>query len=390
VEFEHFFPKFIKKLQEVPFVSGTISQPRRRSSELRRVRMRLVELQGELHIQFEYQYEERFQHNNVKLEHIDQELWNLLKDFRQVHVQFQQSDDHIQISKRFKVRWQVTELEEEREVSFTHNRKKEYLLTEGKAYPFLVRLGVQTEDGKVRQRHYDKFKQINRFVELIDDAIEYLPKDKEIRILDFGSGKSYLTFALYHYLHIEKGLDIRVTGLDLKKDVIEMCSNIAQDLRYENLDFKVGDINDYEEDSSVDMVVTLHACDVATDMALAKAVEWQAKVILSVPCCQHELRSQIEAPELDIMLKHGFMKEQFSAIATDSLRAELLNIVGYETQLVEFISMEHTPKNTLIRAYYTGNKLSKEEARAYEEFRDLLQAKPFLENELKEKLPFSS
>src|SRR5690625_5455218 len=166
--------------------------------------------------------------------------------------------------------WQVTELEEERQVSYTHNRKKEYLLTEGKAYPFLVRLGVQTEDGIVRQRHYEKFKQINRFVDLIDDAIEYLPKDKEIRILDFGSGKSYLTFALYHYLHIEKGLDIRVTGVDLKKDVIEMCSNIAQDLRYENLNFKVGDINDYEEDSSVDMVVMLHACDVVTEMEIGR------------------------------------------------------------------------------------------------------------------------
>jgi len=203
-----------------------------------------------------------------------------------------------------------------------------------------------------------------------------------VRILDFGSGKSYLTFALYHYLRIEKGLDIKVTGLDLKKEVIEECSRIAQDLGYDDLEFLVGDINDYNDETSVDMVVTLHACDVATDMALARAVKWGAKVILSVPCCQHELFSQINSPALDVMLQHGLIKERFAALATDSIRAELLSLVGYEAQLLEFIDMEHTPKNILIRAYLTGRKPSADDFARYTSFKNLLNAEPFLEKEL--------
>lgn len=278
--------------------------------------------------------------------------------------------------------WKAKQSQTTKTVDLSHNRKKNYLLEEGKAYPFLVRLGVQTAEGKVRNQHQDKFRQINRFVEFIDDSLEHLPKDKTIRILDFGSGKSYLTFALYHYLHVEKGLDIRVTGLDLKKEVIEECQTIADDLNYENLEFLVGDINDYNEETAVDMVVTLHACDVATDMALGRAVKWGAKVILSVPCCQHELFSQIESPALDVMLQHGLMKERFSALATDSIRAELLSLVGYDVQLLEFIDMEHTPKNVLIRAYQTGRKANADAFKRYEAFRNLLNAKPFLEKEL--------
>lgn len=179
-----------------------------------------------------------------------------------------------------------------------------------------------------------------------------------------------------------------MTGLDLKKEVIEECNVIADDLGYENLEFLVGDINDYNDETSVDMVVTLHACDVATDMALARAVKWGAKVILSVPCCQHELFSQIQSPALDVMLQHGLVKERFSALATDSIRAELLWLVGYETQLLEFIDMEHTPKNILIRAYLTGREASPEDVAKYVAFRDLISAKPFLEKELGELIQF--
>lgn len=207
-----------------------------------------------------------------------------------------------------------------------------------------------------------------------------------MRILDFGSGKSYLTFALYHYLKIEKGLDIRVTGLDLKKEVIEECSRIAQDLGYDQLEFLVGDINDYNDESAVDMVVTLHACDVATDMALARAVKWGASVILSVPCCQHELNRQLNTPALDIMLQHGLIRERFAALATDAIRAEILSLVGYEAQLLEFIDMENTPKNILIRAYQTGKKPNEEQRASYDAFLKLLNATPFLANELKEYL----
>lgn len=372
------------------FINGTISQPRQKSDELKRVKLKPVELRGELHIQFEYQYERVLNHENVTLDNLPNKIKELLERFRQVHAEFSNEKVHIQLSKKFKVLWKSEQVATDKVVDLSHNRQKNYLLDEQTVHPFLVRLGVQTADGKVKKQHHDKFRQINRFVEFIDDSLAYLPTDRTIRILDFGSGKSYLTFALYHYLHVEKGLNIKVTGLDLKKEVIEECSAIARDLNYEHLEFLVGDINDYNEETAVDMVVTLHACDVATDMALGRAVKWGAKVILSVPCCQHELFSQIESAALDVMLQHGLMKERFSALATDSIRAELLSLVGYEAQLLEFIDMEHTPKNILIRAYQTGHEPTKAQQSRYKEFRDLLNAKPFLEKELGDLLPFTN
>lgn len=383
MQFEELVGKMTEQLTNGAFINGTISQPRLKSDELKRVRMKPVELRGALHIQFEYQYERVLDHENVELADVGQKIDALLNRFRQVHAEFTNETVHVQISKKFKVMWKGKKTTAAKTVDLSHNRKKNYLLDEETAYPFLVRLGVQTPEGKVRNQHQDKFRQINRFVEFIDDSLDYLPKDRTIRILDFGSGKSYLTFALYHYLHVEKGLDLKVTGLDLKKEVIEECQAIADDLNYENLEFLVGDINDYNEESTVDMVVTLHACDVATDMALGRAVKWGAKVILSVPCCQHELFSQINSPALDVMLQHGLIKERFSALATDSMRAELLSLVGYDAQLLEFIDMEHTPKNVLIRAYKTGRKPVDGAFKRYEAFRELLQAKPFLEKELK-------
>ena len=189
-----------------------------------------------------------------------------------------------------------------------------------------------------------------------EDVIPYLSKDREQTIIDFGCGKSYLTFAMYYYLKELKGLDIRIIGLDLKKDVIMHCNLLARKYGYKKLNFYVGDIADYKDVSSVDMVVTLHACDTATDYALAKAVKWGAKVILSVPCCQHEANGQIQSDELMPVLKYGILKERMSSILTDAIRANRLEIAGYQTQILEFIDMEHTPKNLLIRGVYTGKK----------------------------------
>ena len=231
-----------------------------------------------------------------------------------------------------------------------HNRKKKYILEEGKPVPFLIDLGVQTEDGRTVKSRYDKFRQINRFLEFIADIMPILPKDRCVRIIDFGCGKSYLTFAMYYYLHELCGLDIRVTGLDLKADVIRRCSALAEKYGYRKLDFQQGDIADFEGTDSVDMVVTLHACDTATDFALYKAVKWNAAVILSVPCCQHEVNRQIRNEVLEPALKYGLIRERLSALVTDSVRAGLLEEQGYETQILEFIDMEHTPKNILIRA----------------------------------------
>lgn len=374
-----------ERLERKELVSGTISQPRSKSSGIKRVKIKPVEIKNQYFVQFEYQYEHVLKHENLPIAEAAAKLGELFEDYRQGLIQFSAEKVQIQLSKKFKVSWKV-EGTAVKSVELAHNRKKQYLLEDGIPYPFLVRLGVQSPDGKVKKQKYDKFRQINRFIEFIDDALVHLPKDRTVRILDFGSGKSYLTFALYHYLRIEKGLDLRVTGLDLKKEVIEECQRIAEDLEYSQLEFLVGDINDYNEESAVDMVVTLHACDTATDMALSRAVKWNAKVILSVPCCQHELNSQIDAPELGIMLQHGLIKERFSALATDSIRAELLSLVGYETQLMEFIDIEHTPKNILIRAYQTGKKPAPGQLERYKAFTGSLSAKPFLENELEELL----
>ena len=222
-------------------------------------------------------------------------------------------------------------------------------------------LGVQTADGKIVKSRFDKFRQINRFLEFIEDILPQLAKDKEVTILDFGCGKSYLTFAMYYYLHELKGYDIRIIGLDLKKDVIRLCNELSEKYGYEKLKFLEGNIADYTGVDEVDMVVTLHACDTATDFALAKAVGWNAKVILSVPCCQHELNGQIQSDMLAPVLKYGLIKERMAALITDALRAEYLEGEGYDAQILEFIDMEHTPKNILIRAVKTGKKKENKE-----------------------------
>ena len=231
-----------------------------------------------------------------------------------------------------------------------HNRKKRYLLEEGTAVPFLVDLGVMTKEGVVVKAKYDKFRQINRFLEFVEDILPALPKNRELTILDFGCGKSYLTFALYHYLCTLQEYDVRIVGLDLKKDVIAHCSRLAKEYGYEKLEFLCGDIAGYNGMDTVDMVVTLHACDTATDYALYKAVRWNASVILSVPCCQHEWNRQMECKPLQSFLQYGIVKERMSALMTDAFRANVMEACGYKTQLLDFFDMDHTPKNILLRA----------------------------------------
>lgn len=240
-------------------------------------------------------------------------------------------------------------------ISLSHNLKKKYILEEGIPVPFLIDLGVMTQNGNIVNAHYDKFRQINRFLEYIEDILPSLPTGRELRILDFGCGKSYLTFAIYYYLKVLKGYPVRITGLDLKEDVIRHCNELAVKYGYDKLEFLCGDIAYYDGCSQVDMVVTLHACDTATDYALAKAVGWGAKVILSVPCCQHELNKQMKNDLLSPVLHYGILKERMAALMTDGLRAQILEANGYRTQILEFIDMAHTPKNLLIRAVYNGH-----------------------------------
>ena len=259
----------------------------------------------------------------------------------------------------------------ERLASLSHNRTKKYVLQEGVPVPFLVDLGVMTAEGKVVKSRYDKFRQINRFLEFIEDVLPNLDPNRTNTIIDFGCGKSYLTFAMYYYLHVLKKYPIRVIGLDLKKDVIAHCNRMAEKYEYTSLHFLEGDISTYDGADSADMVITLHACDVATDFALDKAVHWNAKVILSVPCCQHELNAQIENDMLEPLLKYGILKERFAALLTDALRANLLEQHGYEVQILEFIDMEHTPKNLLIRAVKRGEKADKKQEKLENSYKTL-------------------
>ena len=237
-----------------------------------------------------------------------------------------------------------------------HNRQKAYLLKEGVPVPFLVDLGVMTEEGKIIASRYDKFRQINRFLEFIEDILPRLHKNRENVIIDFGCGKSYLTFAMYYYLHELKGYSIQIIGLDLKQTVINDCNRLGERYGYDKLKFYHGDIASYEGVDHVDMVVTLHACDTATDYALAKAVRWGASVILSVPCCQHELNKTMRQELMAPVFHYGIIKERMAALYTDALRAEVLEAMGYRVQIQEFIDMEHTPKNILIRAVKQGGK----------------------------------
>lgn len=247
---------------------------------------------------------------------------------------------------------QITDDRKQRDLS--HNRTKRYILPEGTVVPFLVDLGVQTNDGKIVKSRYDKFRQINRFLEFIEDILPALQKDKKITILDFGCGKSYLTFAMYYYLKEKQGYDIEIIGLDLKKDVIRKCNDLAEKYGYSELTFLEGDVKDYQGKTEVDMVVTLHACDTATDFAIARAISWNAKVILSVPCCQHELNAQMKCDELKPVFRYGLLKERMAALLTDGIRACTMEAYGYETQVLEFIDMEHTPKNILLRGVRMG------------------------------------
>ena len=277
-------------------------------------------------------------------------------EFLQLNAWDGNSEYMLLISKKGKVTYRCKkQAEGAAKVQESHNRKKKYLLEEGTVIPPLVDMGVFTVDGKVVRTMYDKFRQINRFLEYIEDILPSLPTGRELRILDFGCGKSYLTFAIYYYLKVLKGYPVRITGLDLKEDVIRHCNELAVKYGYDKLEFLCGDIAYYDGCSQVDMVVTLHACDTATDYALAKAVGWGAKVILSVPCCQHELNKQMKNDLLSPVLHYGILKERMAALITDGLRAQILEANGYRTQILEFIDMAHTPKNLLIRAVYNGH-----------------------------------
>lgn len=370
------------------FIYGVFSNLRKKDAEgFKKVNVKPVLIKDEVMYQFTFEYPTKVLHKNFKPYEAVEEMVKLLTEtFRQGMVFTKDADYQILISKKGKA--SILKRNPTRnEVDLSHNRKKQYILEEGKPIDFLVRLGVMNENGKVYSKRYDKFRQINRFLEMVSDVIPYLNKDKTINIIDFGCGKSYLTFALYHYLVDILKLDVNIIGLDLKEDVIKFCNEVAEDLKFEKLRFIHGDIKDYKGVQEVDMVVTLHACDTATDAALAKAVNWDADVILSVPCCQHEFYDKIYNPVLEPMLSHGIIKERLASLVTDSLRAIVLEMLGYQVQLLEFIDMDHTPKNILIRAVKTDKKDNANAVKKYKEFKEFWNLKDlYIEEAFGEKI----
>lgn len=338
----------------------TISN-RKKKDPLRadKVKIRPIMLGDEIKFQATEFVERKVIHNNFTEAEIKRIIEKyLLEEFKQAQFTMTDASASVLSSKSGTCTCKYKAAKEiKASVDLSHNRSKKYIINEGQKVDFLIDLGVMTKDGAIVRTKYDKFRQINRFLEFIEDILPQLNKDKEQTIIDFGCGKSYLTFAMYYYLKVMKGYNIRIIGLDLKRDVIEHCNKLRTKYGYDKLDFFEGDIANYTGVESVDMVVTLHACDTATDYALAKAVNWGAKVILSVPCCQHEANREIDNKELGPIMEYGILKDRFAAIATDAIRAKMLESKGYHTQILEFIDMEHTPKNLLIRAVKTDKRM---------------------------------
>lgn len=406
--------KTVGESLDMDFIDMVISNSRN-MSEISKVKIRPVSLKGKTVFQAaEYRGKQIFHINCTKEELLDRLPAWLDGLMRQVQIRTQGKQITVMISKKGKVtikskRTGLTENAQTKNAAadqdrMNHNREKSYLLPEGKPVPFLIDLGVMTAEGKVVKAKYDKYRQINRFLEFIADVLPVFDKDKMLTIIDFGCGKSYLTFAMYYYLNELMGYKIQVTGLDLKKEVIDNCNRLARYYGYERLNFLEGDIASYNGADKADMVVTLHACDTATDYALFKAILWDTEVILSVPCCQHELNSRIDCGILGPMLRYGLIKERFAALATDALRAELLEAVGYKTQILEFIDMEHTPKNILIRAVKRHDRnsrlpdkehtvhnivISPDKLASYKTCSSFLKAEPALYQLLSEHYPLS-
>lgn len=326
-----------------------VSAPRKKEGPSK-LKVRPVMINNQLCYQVSSFIDTKVYHENQTAQELVQALPEMaLQSFKQVEIHTKSWQATVLIGKKGNVTVRKKLVSSTKEPELSHNRKKKYLLNPERRPAFLQDLGVQTADGRIVNSRYDKFRQINRFLEFIEDILPALPTNRRVRIIDFGCGKSYLTFAMYDYLTAVKKLEVDIIGLDLKKDVIRTCNRLAEKYGYKDLHFYEGNIQNFTGADSVDMVVTLHACDTATDYALERAVKWGAEVILSVPCCHHEMNRQIKCEPLSPLFSYGLIQERSAALFTDALRARILETAGYDTQLLEFIDMEHTPKNILLR-----------------------------------------
>ena len=383
-----------KNIQEDKLIKIVFSD--RKSRDFNKVIIKPIILKSAKNIQIESFKDNKAFHKNIDLNNL-QELEDNLKEcidnFKQILLQIEGSDiSFIRKKENFSRKEKESNLIK---TSNEHNKKKQYILNEGDKIDFLIELGLMSVEGKILKSSYNKFKQINKYLEFIDDVIEELKAKKlitnHINVLDFGCGKSYLTFALYYYLkNYRKDLTFSIVGLDLKKDVIEFCNKLAKKLNYENLEFLNGNIKDYDKSKEVDLVFSLHACNNATDYSLEKALSLDAKAILAVPCCHHEFFEKIQKNKnsefyntLKIMADNGVVLDKFATLATDSFRSLSLELCGYKTKMIEFIDMEHTPKNILIRAIKSKSSNLKEKLVEYNKLKEFLGIKLLLEDLIK-------
>lgn len=379
----------VKILQEIVeyenLIVGTISKKRQKSDPIEKVKIKPVRIKEEILYQIELFDGKQVQHLNLNETATIEKMHELLKEAFMQGMFFCASGDYqILISKKNKIKVIKKKASRQKEVIASHNRKKNYIISDDQPCDFLIALGVMDEKGRVKKSRYDKFRQLNRYLEIIQSSVKALNKEETIRIIDFGCGKAYLTFALYYYLVKILALDVEIIGLDLKEDVIEFCNKLKDDLAYDHLRFEMGNIENYSSSVPVHMVISLHACDTATDAALAKAVGWESDVILAVPCCQHELLPQLKTPTLGVLERHGILKERLAALTTDAVRASAMEIMGYETDIFEFIDMAHTPKNLMIRSIKRGH-YSKEEVIRYKQTLQFFNIHPSIETFLGEK-----
>lgn len=376
------------------FIKGIFSNPTKESS-YKKINLKPVQIKEEFFIQFESFVNNKAFHKNENLIDSFKILDEIIDTFKQILiVTSNQEIQVLQNKKGFSIKRKNTE---SKILELSHNKQKNYILQDNTPIPFLIRLGVMSEAGKVSKEKFNKFRQINRYLEFIEDTLKELQEKKlvgnSMKIIDFGCGKSYLTFALYHYLKNIKNLDIDVIGLDLKEDVINHCNTIAKDLNFNNLQFLKGDIKDFDIFKDVDLIFSLHACNNATDYSILKGLELGAKAILAVPCCQSEINQKIDkssTTQLNGVLSpfgnHGILQERFSSLATDALRALSLELCGYNTKVMEFIDMEHTPKNILIKAILGSPSKEKleEKRKEYDKYLEFLGVNPLLDSLLKD------
>lgn len=390
VDKEYIIEMLKKMIEENRFVKGIVSNPVDKKNIKTKINIKPILVKDEVIVQLEQFKENKAFHDNLCIQTFYDEFVNLLDEYKQIFISSLGYDYQILKSKKG---YNIKEKQNNKEVvSLEHNKKKQYIIEDGKPASFLIKLGVMGENGEVFKKSYDKFRQINKYPEFIDETINELQDkkliDKKIKVVDFGCGKSYLTFALHYYLNNIKKMEFQIIGLDLKKDVMDKCNNIAKELECKNLEFLTGNIKDFNKLKDVDMIFSLHACNNATDYALLKGLELNAKAILAVPCCQHEFNEKMSRNRKSLFFRyngligrHGILMEKYTTLATDAFRAQALELCGYKTQVMEFIDMEHTPKNILIRGIKdrVNKEVLAEKYEDYKKFIEYLGIEPYLD-----------